>query len=66
MSKKSGDKHRKLIVSDDISHMNITEEQYRVIEDSLDPSLNEEKAPSVQSTKKHTTNNKNKKKSKNN
>ena len=64
--KKRGEKHRKLIVSEDISHMGITEEEYKIIEDSLDPSLNVEEKPSIQCTKKGATNNKYKKKPKSN
>ncbi|MFP3726379.1 hypothetical protein U8V72_14420 [Priestia filamentosa] len=32
----------KLNVTDDISHMNITEEDYKKLEDSIDPELNKE------------------------
>lgn len=63
--KKYEEKRRKLIISDDISHMGITEEQYRVIENSLDPSLNEEGEPSIQCTIKDVINSKNKGKPKN-
>lgn len=64
--KKRGDKHWNLIVSDDISHMDITEEEYRIIEDCLDPSLNEEEEPSIQCTPEDATNKKYKKKPKSN
>lgn len=64
--KKRAEKHRKLIVSEDISHMGITEKEYRIIEDSLDPSLNEEGESSIQCTIKDATNKKYKKKPKSN
>lgn len=59
-------KHRNLIISDDISHMGITDTEYRFIEDILDPSLNKEDETSIEPTKKDVINNKNKDKPKNN
>ncbi|PGK52213.1 hypothetical protein CN918_30960 [Priestia megaterium] len=38
--KRKAGRNTKIIVSDDISHMDLTEEQYRLLEDKIDPELN--------------------------
>jgi hypothetical protein len=40
--KKRAERNIKVNVTDDISHMGITEEEYRILEDNVDQELNKE------------------------